>query len=69
MNRAMNCMEAAVLIALSIVKREKNVRVYTFTEDKTRLKPVNMSEKDSFEKAYTYCVKNSVYQQIFSGLK
>lgn len=57
---AMNCMEASVLLALSIVKREKNVRVFTFTEDKTRLKPVSISEKDSFEKAYKYCVENSV---------
>lgn len=64
----MTCMEAAVLLTLSIVKREKYVRVYSFTSDKTRLKPLAISEKDNFEKAYKYCVDNSVSQIQFELL-
>lgn len=51
-NRLMSCQAASVLLALPILKCEKEVDIYTFTESSTRLERVNLTREMYFSTAY-----------------
>lgn len=46
-------LEASLVIALTLLKREKDVRVLTFTE--TGIEPLAIQKSMSFEEAYKFC--------------
>lgn len=54
------CMDAMVLIALWLVKREKNITLRTFSDVPDNLKMLTISERDNFDNAYKYCMANTV---------
>lgn len=56
----LTCLEAMVLFALTLKKREKNTKIYTFGDDKNTLLPVKITTDMSFEKALSHCQNNTV---------
>lgn len=45
------CSEVQAIVALTLLKNEKNVTVMTFTDDRCQLKPVAWTADMTFEKA------------------
>lgn len=45
------CSEIQAIVALSLLKNEKDVTVMSFTEDRNKLKPVQWTAETTFEKA------------------
>lgn len=43
--------EVQAIVALTLLKNEKNVTVMSFTDDRNQLKPVEWTSETSFEKA------------------
>jgi hypothetical protein len=56
-NHQVTCAEAQLLLALSLLKSEKEVSLYTFTDDKKVLRPIDYSKEITFEKAMEYYQK------------
>ncbi|XP_035899968.1 60 kDa SS-A/Ro ribonucleoprotein-like [Anopheles stephensi] len=55
-NQVITCFQASVLLAFSIYKREKNVTVVAFTEDKEALASVEFEPSMTLEQAMKLCV-------------
>lgn len=51
----MTCLEAMVLFALTYRKREKNTKLYSFSDDPNKLLPIKLTTDMSFEKALSHC--------------
>lgn len=51
-----------ILLAYSILKREKNALVYQYTDDKDVLKPLKMPTTN-YEAAKKFCEENAVSEQ------
>uniref|UniRef100_A0A182MMD2 TROVE domain-containing protein n=1 Tax=Anopheles culicifacies TaxID=139723 RepID=A0A182MMD2_9DIPT len=55
-NEVITCLQASVLLAFSIFKREKNVTVVAFTDEVDKLVPVNFEPTMTLEQATKQCV-------------
>lgn len=49
------CLEAMVLLALSIRKLEKNTKIYSFSENENIMSPVKLNVDMNFEQALSHC--------------
>lgn len=49
--KQVSCQEAQAIMALTLLKNEKEVTIVTFSNDKNKLKPVSWTRETSFEKA------------------
>lgn len=56
----LTCLEAMVVFALTLKKREKNTKIYSFAEDTSTLLPVKITTDMTYEKALTHCQNNTV---------
>jgi hypothetical protein len=49
--RNFSCQDAQTILALALLKSEKEVTVMSFSDDKNKLKPVAWTKETTFEKA------------------
>ncbi len=49
------CLEMMVLLALTFRKREKNTKIFSFSQDDNSLLPINLTTDMTLEKALTHC--------------
>jgi hypothetical protein len=63
--RDVSTFELQTLIALQLLKNEKNVIVKMFTEDRTKLKTIEWSSETSFEKAMETYQKEIVSRKYY----
>lgn len=64
------CSEVQAILALSLLKNEKDVTVMTFTDDTNKLKPVEWTKETSYDKALENFAKLTVrhFNSIFPYL-
>lgn len=55
-----SCSEVQAILALSLLKNEKDVTLMTFTDDKNKLKPVEWTKQTSYDKALENFAKETV---------
>lgn len=61
------CMEASVMLAFSLLRREKDVTIMTFSDNEGKLKTVPITRDMTFDKAMSFCSEASVdrtYQNL-----
>lgn len=63
------CSEVQAIVALSLLKNEKDVTVMTFTDEKNKLKPVAWTAETSFDKAMEIYEKEIVSWKLYKLCK
>lgn len=59
-NKHINCHDAMVLLAYSICRREKDVQLYSFSDQKDKLIHLSELPKTSLQLARNYCADKCV---------
>lgn len=58
MSKHISCMQASLIIALTYLKRERDVKILTYTDDAEKdggIEPVTLQRSMTFEDAYKFC--------------
>lgn len=63
-NKHINCFEASVVLAYSILKREKDTILYSYTDKKEELLSLQSIPKTNYADALKYCEEKAVRKQI-----
>lgn len=61
----MTCLEVMVLFALTLKKREKNTKIFTFVAKNDNLLPLKITAGMTFEEALAYCQEHTVCIDLF----
>lgn len=64
-NKYINCFEASVVLAYSILKREKSTTLYSYTENKEELLSLQDIPKSNYAAALKYCKERVVRKRKF----
>lgn len=62
-----SCQEIQAIVALTLLKTEKDVTVMSFSDDKNKLKPIPWTRETSYEKAMEIYEKEIVSFLVYFG--